>query len=53
MTAELWTRLSLGDGVELQFDSVRHSPTVEQLLELRDAARRIFGRPGAEADDES
>ena len=37
LSAELWTRLSLGDGVELHYDAARHNPTLEQLMELRAA----------------
>jgi DNA-binding transcriptional MerR regulator len=43
LTAELWTRLTLAEGVELHFDSTRHSPSVEGLMELRDKAREVFG----------
>jgi DNA-binding transcriptional MerR regulator len=42
MTAELWTRLNLGDGVELHLDARRINPTAEQLLALRDAIRSIL-----------
>jgi DNA-binding transcriptional MerR regulator len=42
MSAELWTRIALVDGVELHFDANRHSPSVESLIELRDKARQAF-----------
>ncbi len=42
MAAELWTRLRLADGVELSFDSHKYQPTVEELLQLRELANRIF-----------
>ena len=43
LSAGLWTRLELADGVELHFDAAKHSPSVEQLIELRDKAREVFG----------
>jgi DNA-binding transcriptional MerR regulator len=42
LTARLWTRLGLGDGGELHYDAARHNPTVEQLVQLRDAVRSIL-----------
>lgn len=48
LAARLWTRLSLGDGVELHYDAARHNPTVEQLMQLRDAVRAILN-----GDDET
>ena len=42
LSARLWTRLGLGDGVELHYDAARHNPTVEQLMQLRDAVRSIL-----------
>ena len=42
MSASLWTRVELVDGVELQFDTVRHNPDVTQLRALRDAVRAIL-----------
>jgi DNA-binding transcriptional MerR regulator len=42
LSAELWTRLRLGDGVELHYDAARHRPTVEQLMRLREAVRAAF-----------
>ena len=42
MSAELWTRLALGDGVELNLDTRRVNPTAEQLLAIRDAIRSIL-----------
>ena len=46
LSAELWTRLRLTDGVELSFDSTKHQPDVHDLLALRDAARDLFRRGG-------
>src|SRR5204862_5626780 len=42
LSAQLWTRLRLGEGVELHYDTARHNPTVEQLMQLRDAVRAVF-----------
>jgi DNA-binding transcriptional MerR regulator len=42
VTAELWTRLRIGDGVELHFDATRHNPDVEQLIKVRQAVQRIL-----------
>ncbi|HEX8915915.1 MAG TPA: helix-turn-helix domain-containing protein [Humisphaera sp.] len=39
LRASLWTRLSLGEGIELSFDAARFNPTVEQLLRLRQMIR--------------
>lgn len=43
LSAELWTRLRLTDGAELNVNMARFNPTVEQLLALRQAARAILG----------
>lgn len=45
LSAELWTRLRLAPGVELQFDTSRHQPDVAGLLALRELAARVFARP--------
>ena len=42
LSAQLWTRLQFGDGVELHYDAARHNPTVEQLMQLRAAVRAIL-----------
>jgi DNA-binding transcriptional MerR regulator len=44
LSAELWTRLRLMEGVELSFDSTKHQPDVQALLALRDAVRDVFQR---------
>ena len=44
LSAELWTRIRLMDGVELTFDSAKHQPDVHALLALRDAVREAFRR---------
>jgi len=46
ISAALWTRVTLMEGVELHFDSRRHRPDVEELLKLRDAARAAFVAKG-------
>ena len=53
LSAELWTRLKLMEGVELHFDTARHNPEVEKLLELREVVREIFAPAKDEVlDDE-
>jgi len=42
LSAGLWTRVQLADGVELHFDAARHQPEIEGLLALRELARRVF-----------
>ena len=51
MSAELWTRLRLGEGVELHYDAARHRPTVEQLMRLREAVRAAI-LPSPDTDDD-
>lgn len=43
ISAELWTRLRLADGIELHYDATKLSPTAEELLTLRQAIRAILG----------
>lgn len=50
LSAELWTRLRLAEGLELQFDATKFNPDVQQLLALRDAVRAVFV-PGPADDD--
>jgi len=45
LRAELWRRLKVLEGVELSFDAGKFNPTVEELLELREAIVKVF-RPG-------
>ncbi|HEY2587663.1 MAG TPA: MerR family transcriptional regulator [Tepidisphaeraceae bacterium] len=52
LSAELWTRLKLMEGVELHFDTARHNPEVEKLLALRDVVREVFAREKDEVSDE-
>ena len=44
VSAQLWTRVTLADGVELSFDTARHQPDAEGLLALRELSRRVFAR---------
>ena len=50
LSAELWTRVKIMEGVEIHFDARRHQPEVEKLLELREALRSAFDSKG-EGDD--
>jgi DNA-binding transcriptional MerR regulator len=43
LSAELWTRLQLAEGLELHFDATKFNPDVRQLLAARDAVRAAFG----------
>ena len=49
LSATLWTRVSMLPGVELHFDAAEH-PTVEQLMEIRQAVRRILRADLADDD---
>jgi len=53
LSARLWTRLSFGDGVELHYDASRYNPTVEQLMQLRDAVRSILSDDDETSDTHS
>ena len=44
LRAELWRRVRVVEGVELSFDAGRYVPTVEELIELRRAIEKVFGR---------
>lgn len=39
---QLWSRLLLAEGIELNVDATRHSLSVEQLMALRDAVKKII-----------
>lgn len=43
VSSSLWTRVQLAAGVELHFDTTRHSVSVEGLVALREQARKVFG----------
>lgn len=59
LSAELWTRIEIIDGVELHFNATRHQPDVQRLLELRELIRRAMrpdidsGSSKKETDHES
>jgi DNA-binding transcriptional MerR regulator len=42
LSAELWTRLQLAEGLELHFDATKFNPDVRQLLAAREAVRATF-----------
>jgi DNA-binding transcriptional MerR regulator len=42
VSAQLWTRVPLADGVELHFDARRFSPSAEALAKIRQFARDLF-----------
>jgi DNA-binding transcriptional MerR regulator len=42
LSARLWTRLILAEGIELSFDATKFNPTVEQLLTIRQRVRRTL-----------
>ena len=42
LSARLWTRLTLADGIELSFDATKFNPTVEQLLIVRQMVRQAL-----------
>jgi DNA-binding transcriptional MerR regulator len=46
LTAELWTRIAIAPGVEIQFDTGRHNPDVTDLLALKQLAMKIFSPEG-------
>ena len=50
LSAELWTRLRLMEGVELHFDAAKFAPEVQGLLALRELARDAFRRREGEDD---
>ena len=43
LSAELWTRLRIAEGVELHFDASKINPEIEQMLELKGALRSALG----------
>jgi DNA-binding transcriptional MerR regulator len=40
--ADLWTRVHVAEGIELNFDATRFNPSPERIGELRDAVRRLL-----------
>jgi DNA-binding transcriptional MerR regulator len=51
--AELWTRLSVGEGIELHFDASRYSLPAQDLAEMRDTIRQAFGLDDAKSRNEA
>jgi DNA-binding transcriptional MerR regulator len=47
LDATLVSRLSLCEGVELSFDAARYQPRLEDLLQLKQLAQRVFGDSNA------
>jgi DNA-binding transcriptional MerR regulator len=43
VSAQLWTRLPIAQGIELSFDARRFAPAAHELAALRDAIRAAFG----------
>jgi DNA-binding transcriptional MerR regulator len=52
LSAELWTRLRLIEGVELHYDAAKFNPPVEKLLALREAVRDAFATGGDEESND-
>lgn len=46
LVAGLWTRVRLGEGIELSFDATRYRPTAEALLGLRDVVLATLRKSG-------
>jgi DNA-binding transcriptional MerR regulator len=44
LSADLWTRVQLAEGVELHFDASRHRPDVSGLLALKEMVQQVFCR---------
>jgi hypothetical protein len=42
LSAELWTRLRLAEGIELHFDATQYNPSVERLNEVREVVLRAM-----------
>lgn len=51
LSASLWTRLKVAPGVEMHFDASAH-PTAEQLMNIRQAVRRILRPDLIDEDDD-
>lgn len=51
MSAGLWTRVSLAEGIELHVDATEYNPSVEELLAIQASVRSILGQDsGGPAD---
>jgi DNA-binding transcriptional MerR regulator len=53
MTAGLWTRLQLAEGLELNLDATRYNPSVENLLAIQNAIRSILCSDSDDAPEAS
>jgi DNA-binding transcriptional MerR regulator len=42
LSAELWTRLRIAEGIELHFDATQYNPDVGRLNEVREAVLRAM-----------
>jgi DNA-binding transcriptional MerR regulator len=51
LTAQLWTRVHLAEGVELQLDTAKHNLDVNQLIAIQLAVEKILRR-GADSGNE-
>ena len=51
LSAELWTRVSVADGIELSFDATRYNPDVTDLLALQQNIRSILHTAGGDNGD--
>ncbi len=47
LTAQLWTRVHLAEGVELQLDTAKHNLDVNQLIAIQRAVEKILRRGAA------
>ena len=43
LSAKLWTRLVIADGVELHLDATKHNPDVKDLLAIQQAIKELIG----------
>jgi DNA-binding transcriptional MerR regulator len=51
LTAQLWTRIHLAEGAELQLDMAKHNVDVNQLIAIQQAVEKILRR-GTVGDSE-
>ena len=42
VSAQLWTRVDIAEGIELNFDALRYSMPPEELARLRETIRKAF-----------
>jgi DNA-binding transcriptional MerR regulator len=54
LSAGLWTRLQIAEGIEVHLDAGRYNPQVTELLAIRQCVRQILGlEPMADDDGKS